>query len=37
MFIYSDNQKSMESEKDIVAILSVFDVVSKQIVLLETY
>ena len=34
---YSDNQKTMEQEEDIIAILKVFDGFTKQIVLSDTY
>ena len=37
MFYYSDNQKTMEWQDDIIAILSVFDGITTQIVLLDTY
>ena len=30
--MYSDNQKTLKSEDDLIAILSIFDVVTKQIV-----
>ena len=37
IFLYSNNQKTMEQEDDIIAILSAFKVVTKQIVLLHTH
>jgi len=30
--MYSDNQKTLKSEDDLIAIISIFDVVTKQIV-----
>ena len=34
---YSDNKKTLEYEDDIIAILSAFDVATKQIALLVSY
>ena len=33
--MYSNNQKTLKSEDDLIAILSIFDVVTKQIVSLD--
>ena len=33
--MYSNNQKPLKSEDDLIAILSIFDVVTKQIVSLD--
>jgi len=33
--MYSDNQKTLKSEDDLIAIISIFDVVTKQIVLIH--
>ena len=30
--MYSDNQKTLKSEDDLIALISIFDVVTKQIV-----
>ena len=37
MIFYSANQITIEKEDDIMTILSVFDVATTQIVLLDTY
>ena len=37
MFYYSDYQKTMEWQDDIIAILSEIDGITRQIVLLDTY